>query len=83
MASHAETSHSIAERGQMAIAEQSATFKSVMGMFKWGSLWTAATLVLLTMWFCTPAGFLPAAVVAAIMLALGGFFLRSKPSPGH
>ena len=49
MASHAETSHSIAERGQMAIAEQSATFKSVMGMFKWGSLWTAATLVLLTM----------------------------------
>lgn len=83
MASPAASSSDASDRGQMQIAEQVTTFRGVMGMFKWGSLWTAAILVLLTMWFCTPAGFLPGFIVAVIMLALGTFFLRSKPKPGH
>lgn len=80
MAATETTSH---QHGQMEVVEHTQTFRSVMGMFKWGSLWTAATLVLLTMWFCTRAGFIPAAVVAVIMLALGGFFLRGKPAAAH
>lgn len=82
MASHA-TETAAHEHGQMDVAEHTATFKGVMNLFKWGSLWTAALLILLTMWFCTPAGFLPALVVTVIVLALGGFFLRSKPGAGH
>lgn len=82
MATHAaETAAN--EHGHMDVAEHTATFKSVMGLFKWGSLWTAALLILLTMWFCTPAGFFPAIVVTVIVLALGGFFLRSRPAAGH
>jgi hypothetical protein len=66
-------------RGEMDIAEQSATFSMVMGMTKWGSL-TLGTLVLfLTLWFCTGAGFGGAFVTAAVVIALGVFFLRSKP----
>ena len=82
MATHAAET-AAHEHGQMDVAEHTATFKGVMGMFKWGSLWTAALLIFLTMWFCTPAGFFPAAAVTVIVLVLGGIFLRSKPNAGH
>lgn len=82
MASHAAET-AAHEHGQMNVAEHTATFRSVMGLFKWGSLWTAALLILLTMWFCTPAGFFPALVVTVIVLVIGGVFLRSKPAAAH
>jgi hypothetical protein len=43
----------------------------------------AASLVMLVLWFCTPAGFIPGVVVALIMVVLGGVFLRSKPGAHH
>jgi len=79
----AHDSHADYVPGEMPIAEQSATFTGVMGMFKWGSLLTAASLAWLVLWFCTPAGFFPGLVVAVIMLAVGIFALRSKPGAGH
>ena len=76
-------SHAEYHPGHMNISEQASTFHSVMGLFKWGSLAVAASLVLLTLWFCTPAGFLPGFVVALIMVILGVIFLREKPSAAH
>jgi len=76
-------SHTEHHPGQMNISEQASTFHSVIGLFKWGSLAIAASLVLLILWFCTPAGFLPGFVVALIMVILGVIFLREKPSAAH
>ena len=66
--------------GDMDIHEQVATFQAVMAASKWGSLCIAVGLVFFVLWFCTSAGF-PAALISALILAaVGGFFLRSKPS---
>ena len=71
-------------RGEMDIAEQQATFRLVMGMTKWGSLYLAALLLLLVLGFCVPAaGFLSGVVAAVVVIALGTFFLRDKPSDAH
>jgi len=69
--------------GKMNISEQTATFRLVVGLFKWGSLAIAASLVLLTLWFCTGAGFFPGFVIALIMVVLGVIFLREKTSDAH
>jgi hypothetical protein len=79
----AHDSHADYTPGEMPIAEQAATFTGVVGMFKWGSLAVAASLVMLVLWFCTPAGFIPGVVVALIMVVLGVVFLRSKPGAHH
>lgn len=74
MAGHTSDYH----RGEMDIAEQVSTFHLVMGITKWGSLVIGAFILLITLWFCTGAGFLGAAISAAVMLALGTAFLRSR-----
>jgi hypothetical protein len=79
--SHGDADHYVS--GQMPIAGQTTTYRSVMGLFKWSSLVIAASLILLIMWFCTPAGFLPSFVVALIVLVLGVTFLRAKPQATH
>ena len=70
-------------RGDQNITEQQATFHLVMGATKWGSLALAAMLVLLVFWFCTPAGFGPGFIAAAILLVAGIFFLREKKSVAY
>jgi hypothetical protein len=70
-------------RGEMDISEQVATFHLFNGMTKWGSLALAALLVLLVLWFCTPAGFLAGFVSAVIVTAIGIVVLREKPDAGH
>jgi hypothetical protein len=65
-------------RGDMDIAEQTATFHLVMGMTKWGSLALATALALLVIWFCTPAGFGAGFVTAAIVLVVGILALRQR-----
>lgn len=67
-------------RGEMDISEQSATYSLVMGMTKWGSLILAAMLLLLVVWFCTPAGFVGGFVSAAVLTVLGMVTLREKPA---
>ena len=70
-------------RGDMDISEQVATFNLFNGMTKWGSLSIAALMVLLVVWFCTPAGFLAGFISAAVLTVLGVLFLREKPDAAH
>lgn len=70
-------------RGEMDIHEQESTFHLVMGITKWGSLIVAAAVLLLTLWFCTPAGFLSAVISAGIVFVLGVLLLRSRGDQGH
>jgi len=71
-------------RGEMDIAEQTATFHLVMGMTKWGSLVIAVGVLFFTLLFCVPgAGFFGAAAASAVLLVAGIVFLREKPAAAH
>ena len=70
-------------RGEMDIAEQTATYHAVMGMTKWGSLALAVAILMLTLWFCTTAGFLGGLVPGVILAAAGVLLLREKKGGGH
>ncbi len=69
--------------GGMPISDHSSTYSGVMGLFKWGALGVADLLILLTFWFCTPAGFIPAVIVAIIVFGAGAVFLGRKKPAGH
>ena len=70
-------------RGEMDIAEHKATYAMFGELSKWGSLFVAVSLVLLTLWFCTPAGFGGGAIAALVVLVLGWAVLKKKPSSAH
>ena len=70
-------------RGEMEITEQRSTYQLVMGMTKWGSLYLAAALLALVMWFCTDAGFLAGLVAAVALAVIGTLVLRDKKGAGH
>ena len=70
-------------RGEMDISEHTATYAAVMGLTKWGSLAIAVSLVVLTLWFCTPAGFIPGFISALVLTVIGIIVLRDKPGAGH
>lgn len=74
MASKATTYH----RGDMDIHEQTSTYAFVMALTKWGSLTIGSLVLFLVLWFCTSAGFGGALVTAAVLVALGVFFLRGN-----
>jgi hypothetical protein len=69
--------------GQQDIREQQATFRNAMVATKWSILALGALITLLTMWFCTAAGFFNAAGAAVVILAVGFFALRERRSPAH
>jgi thiamine transporter ThiT len=71
------------QRGEMDISEHTATYAAVMGLTKWGSLALAAALLVLTLWFCTPAGFFGGLIPGIVLTVLGVIFLRDKKSGGH
>ena len=71
------------QRGEMDIQEQVSTFNLFNSLTKWGSLALAAFLVLLVVWFCTPAGFVPGFISAVVMTVAGVLFLREKPEAAH
>ena len=79
MAEHASDYH----RGQMDVAAQASTYRLFMGMTKWGSLYLAALLIFLVLWFCTGVGFLGALVTGLVVLVLGIAVLRDKPQTPH
>ena len=70
-------------RGEMDIHEQSATYAAFGNMAKWGSLAIAVLLLTITLWFCTPAGFIGGVVPGIVLLVAGIFFLREKPASAH
>jgi hypothetical protein len=59
------------------------TYHAFIGLTKWGSLVISAALVVLTMWFCTDAGFGAALISGIVVLALGVVFLRVKSGSGN
>ena len=65
-------------RGEMEIDEHEKTYDGFLKMTKWGSLYLAALLVLLVLWFCTPTGFLGAIVSAVVLLVIGTLVLSEK-----
>jgi thiamine transporter ThiT len=78
----AEAAHDY-HTGDQDIAEQVATFHLVGGMLKWGSLAVAVLLTMLVLWFCVGAGFFTGLISGAVLLAVGIYFLRSKPTADH
>jgi hypothetical protein len=65
-------------RGEMIIEEHEKTYSGFLKMTKWGSLYLAALLLLLVLWFCTPAGFLGGLITAVVVLVLGTLVLSEK-----
>ncbi len=70
-------------RGEMNITEQVSSFALFNGITKWGSMAVAILVTMLTLWFCTGAGFVAGAIVGFVMLVLGVVFLRDKPQSAH
>jgi len=70
-------------RGEMDISEQKATYDLFMALTKWGSLFTAVSLLILTVWFATDFGWMPAFGSGIVLLVAGWFFLRNKPGADH
>ena len=64
--------------GDMEIQEHEKTYSGFLKMTKWGSLYLAAIVLTLTLWFCTPTGWLGALVVGAVLLILGTVVLSEK-----
>ena len=71
-------SHSEYHPGQMDIHAQEQTFKGFINGSKWGSLAVAVGVLLLTLWFCTPVGFLGAVISSAVLLVIGIAALKEK-----
>ena len=69
--------------GEMDISEQTATYHAVMGMTKWGSLALAVAILMLSLWFCTPAGFLGGLIPGLLLTVAGIALLREKKGGGH
>ena len=65
-------------RGEMIIEEHEKTYEGFLRMTKWGSLYIAAMVLTLTLWFCTPTGFLGAVIAAAVVIVLGTLVLSEK-----
>ena len=77
---HHADAHDDYVRGSQEISEQTSTFSLFMGLAKWGSLLTAATLAFLVLWFQPGGSFIGGAITAVVILIAGGWFLRSKSS---
>jgi len=54
------------------------TYHAFIGLTKWGSLTISVALVMLTLWFCTDAGFMAGLISGFVVLVLGIVFLRAK-----
>jgi multisubunit Na+/H+ antiporter MnhG subunit len=65
-------------RGDMIIEEHEKTYEGFLKMTKWGSLYLAAIVLALVLWFCTPAGFVGGVVTGVVVLAIGTLVLSEK-----
>ena len=72
---------SVHEHGQMDTRQQELTFHSFIKLSKWGSLYIAATILFLTMWFATDAGFFGGLIAAVAVLVVGTLVLREHKGP--
>jgi hypothetical protein len=77
---HADHAEHAYVHGSMEISEQVSTWHLFMAMAKWGSLLTAAILLMITVWFAVGAGFIAGSISGAVVFVAGFFALRSKPA---
>jgi hypothetical protein len=70
-------------RGEMDIQEQAATYSAFGAMTKWGSLAISVLLLMITIWFCTPMGFIGGLIPGVLLAVLGVVLLREKPGSSH
>ncbi len=63
------------QRGSADMRENNATYGAFMAMFYWGGLAVAVGVLFFAILFCTPLGFLPAAVFSGLLAVVGGFVL--------
>ena len=77
---HADHAEHAYVHGSMEISEQVSTWHLFLFLAKWGSLLTAAILVVLTVWFAVGAGFVAGAISGVVVFGAGFFALRSKPA---
>ena len=80
---HHADAHDDYVRGSQQIDEQASTFNLFVGLAKWGSLLTAATLVFLVLWFQPGGSFIGGAITAVVVLVAGFFFLKSGKKSQH
>jgi multisubunit Na+/H+ antiporter MnhB subunit len=74
---HHADSHDAYVRGSQEISEQTSTFHAFISMSKWGSLWIAALLMFLVLWFQPGGSFIGGVITAVAMLVIGYFALKS------
>lgn len=67
-------------RGSQEISEQVSTWHLFLSLSKWGSLLIGAALLFMTLWFQPGGSFFGGLIAAVVMLVVGYFALRSKPS---
>lgn len=79
---HHADSHDAYVRGSQEISEQAQTFHAFIGMAKWGSLWIAALLMFLVLWF-QPGGSLVGGLIAAVVMLVGGYFALKSGKASH
>jgi len=66
--------------GDMEVAEHVAAYRTFGTLTKWGALFIGVLILMLTLWFCTDAGFVGGLFTGVIVLAAGIWFLRASPS---
>lgn len=66
--------------GDQDVSAQAASYRLFNVLAKWVSLTLAVLIVMLTLWFCIGASFLAGLVPGLVILAIGIYFLRSKPA---
>lgn len=67
-------------RGSQEISEQVSTWHLFLALSKWGSLVIGAALLFMVLWFQPGGSFFGGLISAVVMLVVGYFALRSKPS---
>lgn len=67
-------------RGSQEISEQVSTWHLFLALSKWGSLVIGAALLFMVLWFQPGGSFIAGFISAVVMLVVGFFALRSKPS---
>lgn len=73
--------------GPAELAVHSGNYHRFMLMLKWCCIALAAMVALLTLWFCSPAGFGWGLIAAAVVLAVGIYAMNhglnhtSEPEP--
>ncbi len=70
--------------GDQPAAEHERTYHRFLALAKWAALHLAVLILTCTLWFCVGESFLGGLVPGAILLAVGIWFLRAKPTAaGH